>query len=49
MRALAPVLGRFRPTRAEDVALAMLHLAKVPPVGASTVSAAEITRWASQR
>lgn len=48
MRALAPVLGRFRPTRAEDVALAMLHLAKVPPVGTSTVSAAEITRWASQ-
>ena len=31
MRALAPVLGRFRPTRAEDIALAMLHLAKVAP------------------
>jgi uncharacterized protein YbjT (DUF2867 family) len=46
MRAIAPVLGPFRPTRAEDVALAMVHLAKVVPVEATVVSARDITRWA---
>jgi uncharacterized protein YbjT (DUF2867 family) len=46
MRALAPVLGRFRPTRAEDIALAMIRLAK-SPTGSSVVSAGEITRLAS--
>ena len=51
MRALAPVLGRYRPTHAEDVALAMLQVAGspdgavVPPV----VSAGEITRVARAR
>jgi uncharacterized protein YbjT (DUF2867 family) len=45
MRALAPVLGRFRPTSAEDVARAMVHVAH----GAATpsvVSAGEIARLA---
>ena len=46
MRALAPVLGRLRPTRADDIALAMLAVAKAPPAGVSVVSAAEITRTA---
>jgi uncharacterized protein YbjT (DUF2867 family) len=46
MRAMAPVLGRFRPTRAEDIALAMVHLAKVTPVEATVVSARDIPRWA---
>jgi uncharacterized protein YbjT (DUF2867 family) len=47
MRALAPVLGRYRPTRAEDVALAMIRLAR-SPAGSSVVSAGEITRLASR-
>ncbi len=46
MRALAPVLGRFRPTRAEDIAIAMIRRAKSPS-GPSVVSAGEITRLAS--
>jgi hypothetical protein len=46
MRTIAPVLGRFRPTRAEDIALAMVHLAKVIPVEPSVISARDITRWA---
>ena len=46
MRALGPVLGRYRPTRAEDVALAMIRVAK-EPAGSSVVSAGEITRLAS--
>ena len=46
MRALAPVLGRLRPTKADDIALAMLHVAKSPSAGAPVVSAAEITRLA---
>ena len=44
MRALAPVLGRLRPTRADDIALAMLAVAKAPPAGVCVLSAAEITR-----
>jgi hypothetical protein len=46
MRALAPVLGRYRPTRAEDVALAMIRLAR-SPAGSSVVSAGEIPRLAA--
>jgi uncharacterized protein YbjT (DUF2867 family) len=46
MRAIAPVLGPFRPTRAEDIAFAMVHLSKVPPIGTTVVSAREITRRA---
>jgi hypothetical protein len=46
MRAIAPVLGPFRPTRAEDIALAMVHLAKVAPVEPTVVSARDIVRWA---
>jgi uncharacterized protein YbjT (DUF2867 family) len=46
MRTIAPVLGRFRPTKAEDIALAMVHLAKVTPVEATVVSARDIPRWA---
>lgn len=46
MRALAPVLGRYRPTRAEDVAAAMVRLAAERPPGqepgSRTVEAAEI-------
>jgi uncharacterized protein YbjT (DUF2867 family) len=45
MRALGPVLGPFRPTRAEDIARAMLHVARHPG-RASVVSAREITRLA---
>src|ERR1700712_449362 len=46
MRTIAPVLGRFRPTKAEDIALAMVHLAKVTPVETTVVSARDIPRWA---
>jgi len=45
MRTLAPVLGPFRPTRAEDIALAMLRVAR-DPRDATVVSACEITRLA---
>lgn len=48
MRALSPVLGRYRPTRAEDIARAMLRLAQDPQGGAAVVGAAEITRLARQ-
>jgi uncharacterized protein YbjT (DUF2867 family) len=46
MRALGPVLGRYRPTRAEDVARAMVHVAKAGPAGTPVVSAGEISRLA---
>jgi uncharacterized protein YbjT (DUF2867 family) len=46
MRTLKPVLGRFGPTRAEDVALAMLRTARTGTVGVSLVPAGEITRLA---
>src|SRR4051794_17093723 len=46
MRALAPVLGPFRPTKATDIAAAMVHTAKAPTAGKTVVSAREITRLA---
>jgi uncharacterized protein YbjT (DUF2867 family) len=46
MRVLAPVLGRFRPTRAEDLATAMLAEAGRQVAGTRAVEAAEITRLA---
>ena len=46
MRAVAPVLGRFRPTRAEDVAVAMLSEAAKSDEGTRTLDAGEITRRA---
>jgi uncharacterized protein YbjT (DUF2867 family) len=46
MRALAPVLGSYRPTRAEDVAGAMVRVAH-EGAGTSVVSAGEITRLAT--
>ena len=48
MRAAAPVLGRYRPTRAEDVALAMLGEASLGEEGIRTLDGAEITRRASE-
>ena len=51
MRALSPVLGRFGPTRAEDIAQAMLETARTGAAagGACVVSAGEITRLARAR
>jgi uncharacterized protein YbjT (DUF2867 family) len=46
MRALAPVLGSYRPTRAEDVAGAMVRVAH-EGTETSVVSAGEITRLAT--
>jgi uncharacterized protein YbjT (DUF2867 family) len=46
MRALGPVLGRFRPTRAADVATAMVREAARLEPGVRTVGAAQITRLA---
>ncbi|MCW2761773.1 MAG: nucleoside-diphosphate sugar epimerase [Marmoricola sp.] len=46
MRALGPVLGRLRPTRAEDVARAMIREAERLEPGTRVVGAAEITRLA---
>ncbi len=43
MRAIAPVLGRLRPTRAEDVAVAMLREAAEGEAGTRTLGAGEIT------
>ena len=48
MRAVAPVLGRFRPTLAEDVAAAMLHEATESEPGTRTLAADEITRRARE-
>jgi uncharacterized protein YbjT (DUF2867 family) len=47
MRVAAPVLGPFRPTRAEDIAAAMVQQAKAAPAGTTVVSAREITKRAS--
>jgi uncharacterized protein YbjT (DUF2867 family) len=47
MRTLSPVLGRYRPTRAEDVALAMVHRARTGQAGTAIASTRDITRWAS--
>ncbi len=47
MRTLGPVLGRVRPTRAEDVALAMVHRAKSGPAGTAVASTRDITHWAA--
>lgn len=44
MRVLAPVLGRLRPTRAEDVATAMIREAARREPGTRTVGAGEIAR-----
>ncbi len=46
MRALSPVLGRYRPTRAEDVAAAMLVTATASRTGGAAVEAGEIARLA---
>ena len=46
MRPLAPLLGRYRPTRAEDVAAAMVAEAKRLEPGHRVVEADEITRIA---
>src|SRR3954471_5339806 len=47
MRAAPPVLGPFRPTRAEDIASAMVQQPKAAPAGTTVVSAREITKRAS--
>jgi uncharacterized protein YbjT (DUF2867 family) len=44
MRAVAPLLGKYRPTRAEHVAAAMLRAAHEERAGVRVVEAAEITR-----
>ena len=44
MRAVAPLIGRYRPTRAEHVASAMLRVAREGHPGVRAVEAAEITR-----
>jgi uncharacterized protein YbjT (DUF2867 family) len=46
MRVLAPVLGKFRPTRAQDVAAAMVHEATRGPIGVHVVDAGRIRRLA---
>ena len=48
MRALGPVLGKYRPTRAEDVAAAMLGEAVRSEPGTRTVDAGQITRMARE-
>ena len=48
MRALGPVLGKYRPTRAEDVAAAMVREAGRSEPGARTVDAGKIGRIAHQ-
>ncbi len=47
MRALSPVLGRFRPTRAEDVARAMVQRARTGAPGTGAASTRDISRWAA--
>jgi uncharacterized protein YbjT (DUF2867 family) len=47
MRALKPVLGRFGPTRAHDIAAAMLHEATQGPIGVHVVDAGRIRRLAT--
>jgi len=46
-RALGPVLGSLRPTRASDVAAAMIARAKAPSPGAHVATAKEITALAA--
>jgi len=46
MRALGPVLGKLRPTRAEDVAKAMIREAGRQEPGSRTIGAGEIARLA---
>ncbi len=46
MRALAPVLGKYRPTPVEAVAKAMIELAKNPTTGSHVVEADAIRRIA---
>ncbi len=48
-RLLAPLLGKYRPTRAEDVALALAQLAKAPAPGVHVVSAERIPVEAGKR
>ena len=46
MRALAPLMGKYRPTRAEDVARAMVRTARDGLRSSGAVEAGEITRLA---
>ena len=46
MRALAPVLGKLRPTRAEDVARVMVHETRRGQPGTRTIGGGEIARLA---
>ncbi len=46
MRLLAPVLGRYAPTRADDVATAMVRAALVAAPGTRAIGAGEIARLA---
>ena len=47
MRAVAPLLGRYRPTRAVDVAAAMVRVALDEGADLSVLDAAAITKWAA--
>ena len=47
MRAVAPLLGRYRPTNAADVATAMVNVALSKETDLTVVDAGAITRWAS--
>jgi uncharacterized protein YbjT (DUF2867 family) len=47
MRTLRPVLGRYAPTAADDVARAMVHRARTGQPGTGVASSRDITRWAS--
>ena len=49
MRAVAPLLGRYRPTNAADVAAAMVNVALDEPADLSVLDAGAITRWATVR
>ena len=44
MRAVAPLLGKYRPTRADHVAAAMLRAAHEERTGVRVVEAADITK-----
>ena len=46
MRAVAPLLGRYRPTNAVDVAAAMVNVALADETDVRVLDAAAITRWA---
>ena len=47
MRAVAPLLGRYRPTRAVDVAAAMINVALDEQADLSVLDAGAITQWAA--